>query len=175
MPSMRQACWRGLAAAAAMAAAWSAAAQPPPMSAKDFAEAAAQSEQFEIVEGETAVAQSQDPRVRAFAQQMIQDHTRASQALAEAGAKSKLPPPTMGLSGDQSRLLNGLQSLRGPEFDRLYATHQVLAHSEAATVQQGYAARGGDPNLKQAAAAEAPLIQSHLQMAQQLRQAVGAR
>lgn len=170
MADMRQACLMA-SISIAIGASAPAAAQPPPQS-RDFAQAAAASDAFEILEGQTAAVQSQDPRVRAFAQQMIQDHMRTSQALMQAVMKSGLPQPPMGLNQDQSHLLYGLQSLKGPEFDRLYATQQALAHQEAVTTIQGYAARGSDPNLKQAAMAALPLIQHHLEMAMQLRGAL---
>ncbi len=168
----KQVAWMaGLTGAVVVASA--AAAQPPPVSPTAFAETVASSHEFEILEGETAIAQSRDPRVRAFAQQMIQDHGRASQALIQAVATSSLQSPVMAVNADQARLLSGLQGLKGIEFDRLYATHQILAHQEALTVKQSYAIRGLDLNLKQAAGAAIPLIQHHLDMAQQLRAAVG--
>ena len=45
---------------------------------------------------------------------------------------------------------------------------QVLAHVSALVVEQGYAAGGSDPNLRQAAQSAVPVIQRHLQMARQL-------
>ena len=83
-------------------------------STKDFVEAAAQSDHFEIVEAQTALAQTHDPRVRAFARQMIPAHTETSQVLQQAARRAGLPPPPMSLSGDQQRLLGALQSQRGP-------------------------------------------------------------
>ena len=145
-----------------------AAAQPPPPSTADFVKAAAASDQFEILEGRVAVVEARDPRVRTFAQEMIQEHTRTTQALEQAARKSGSPPPPEGLTGDQALLLGALQSLSGPEFDRTYLRHQVLGHESALVAEQGYAGGGSDPDLRKAAQSTVPIIQRHLEMARRM-------
>jgi putative membrane protein len=142
-------------------------------SAPDFAMSAAQSDEYEIQAGQDAVAQSQNPQIRGFAQQMIDGHTRTRESLRQAAVASGLPPPPPSMSSDQAMLLSSLQSLRGPEFDQAYARQQVLAHRQALAVAQSYAATGGDGNLRKAAQAALPLVQHHLDMAQQISTAVG--
>jgi putative membrane protein len=134
----------------------------------------AQSDEYEIQAGRTAVAQATDPRVRSFAGEMINDHTHIDQTLRQAVASSGLPPPASVLSGDQARLLSTLQSLRGAEFDRTYVRQQVLAHEGALAVEESYAGAGSDSNLRRAAQTAVPLVQHHLDMAQKLRDALGS-
>ena len=141
-------------------------------STRDFVAAAAQSDGFEIAEARTALIQTQDPHVRAFAQEMIQAHTQTRQALQAAAAKAGAQTPE-GLSGDQQRMLGALQSQRGPEFDRTYLKQQVIAPREAYVGQQGYAAQGADPDLRQAARSALPVIARHLAMAERLRSRSG--
>jgi putative membrane protein len=141
--------------------------------AREFAEAAAQSDQFEILEGETAATQSTDPQVRAFAMRMIHDHQATSQALRDAAMRGGLAPPPMALSADQAQMLNALQSLHGRQFDQLYARQQALAHHGALVVEQGYASSGDNPALRQAAATAVPLISAHLTMAEQMSARLG--
>ena len=140
---------------------------------KDFAQAAAESDHFEILEARTALTQSHDPRVLAFARQMIRAHVETSQALQQASLKAGLEPPQMALSGDQQKLLSALQSQRGSEFDHTYLKQQALAHQEALVVQQAYATGGENPDLRQAARSAVPVIQHHLKEARQLRDASG--
>jgi predicted outer membrane protein len=78
-----------------------------PMSAEDFANAAVQSDAYEIAAGQTAVTQTHSDRIRAFAQQMIGDHTRSSQFLAMAASASRLPPPSVIVGGDPIDLSRG--------------------------------------------------------------------
>ncbi len=142
---------------------------PPPY----FAVAAAQSDQYEIEAAEDALAQSQDPRVRAFAQEMIDDHTKSREALRQAAMASGLPPPPPAMDSDQASLLASLQSLRGSDFDKTYAKQQVLAHGQALAVEQSFASAGADPNLRRFARSDLSMIQHHLELAQQMRAAGG--
>ena len=148
------------------AGAW--AAPPAPLPTKDFVQAATESDTFEIREAQTATTQSQDARIRAFAQEMIRDHTQTTQTLQQAAATAGLPPPPMALSGDQSMLLSSLQSQRGPDFDKTYVRHQILGHTQALTVERGYADGGSDAAVRRAASSAVPLIQHHLDMARKL-------
>ena len=158
-----------LGALAAACATVAAAQTPIPPSAKDFAAMSAQSDAYEIQAGRTAAAQTTDPRVRAFAQQMILDHSQTSEALGKAAVAAGLPPPPPAMNADQSRMLSALQSQTGPDFDRAYVDQQVLAHTQALAVEQSFAAAGKEPNLRHTAEQAVPLIQHHLEMAQQLR------
>jgi putative membrane protein len=139
----------------------------------DFLQEAAGSDTYEIDAGRVALVEAQDPHIRAFAEQMIRDHTRTSQDLQSAAARSGLPPPPKTMSADQSRLLSALQSLKGADFDKAYLTQQVLAHTAALVVTQHYAGDGPDQNVKQAAQAATPVIEGHLRMAQQMKAAGG--
>jgi putative membrane protein len=145
-----------------------ASAQGNPPSPEDFAMASAQSDAYEIAAGRVAEAEAQDSRVREFAKQMIQDHTKTSEALKAAVSKSGLPPPPNTPNTDQARMLYGLQSLKGQDFDREYIVQQVVAHQGALTVEEQYANSGGDANLKKAAASTLPMIRHHLEVIKQL-------
>jgi putative membrane protein len=144
-----------------------------PPAAQDFALSAAQSDQYEILAGRDALAQSQNSSIRAFAQQMIEDHTRTSETLRQAVSAAGLSQPPSGMSGDQTMMLSALQSLRGAEFDQAYARQQVLAHRQALAVADSYAKSGADANLRKTAQSAVPLIQHHLEQAEQLRAALG--
>lgn len=135
---------------------------------RNFVQAAAESDAFEIMEARSALAQSKDPQVLAFAQAMIRDHGETSRMLQAATKQAGLEPPPMGVGAGQSPFLAALQSQSGPEFDRTYWKHQMLAHRSALTVEQQYAANGDTPAVRQAAAAAVPVIQSHLAMAERM-------
>ncbi|MBV9528157.1 DUF4142 domain-containing protein [Sphingomonas sp.] len=146
---------------------------PIPPAPKDFATMAVQSDTYEVTAAQDALTQATDPRVRSFAQRMIADHSRDRAAVKQAAAASGLKPPPDAMDTDQARLLSAIQSLRGPDFDRVYVKQQVLAHVEAATVAGSFAGSGADPSLRRSAQTSLPMIQGHLQMAQQLLAALG--
>ena len=137
---------------------------------EEFEQAVAQSDGYELAAAQSALAQSRNPRVRAFAERMIADHGHMTQALLDAAKASGLEPPRPHVGGDQARLLASLQSLRGDEFDREYGRQQMLVHTSALTMMRSYAEKGSDSNLRRMAAASAPIIESHLQTARQLLQ-----
>jgi len=165
--------WIAIAAAATVVGQGAQAQTRIPPTGPDFAVVAVQSDQYEIDAAEDALAQTQNPQVRAFAQQMIVDHTQSRDAMREAATVSGLPPPPAAMSSDQAALLASLQSLRGPDFDRTYAKQQVLAHRESLAVEQSFALAGADPNLRRIAHSSAPMIQRHLEMAERMRVALG--
>ena len=138
-----------------------------------FAQAAAQSDGYESAAAQAALAQSRNPQVRAFANQMLADHARIAKAMRDAAAASGLPPPEPHVGGDQMRFLAGLQSVRGSAFDAEYARQQVLVHTGTLTTMRSYAAKGSDANLRRAAVFAVPIVEHHLQMARRMRDGLG--
>ena len=124
--------------------------------------AASQSDQYEVLAASVAAVQGQDPRVRTFAQEVIQEHTRLAEDLRKAAGASGLPPPELGMSSDQASLVSSLQSVRGPAFDKAYARQQELARAQAVAVEESFATAGSDPNLRKAAQSALPSIRDHL-------------
>lgn len=140
---------------------------------REFVQAAGQSDSFEILEAQTVLGQSSNPDVRAFAQHMLDDHSRTKAALATATARAGLAPPPDGPSTDQAQMLNALQSQRGADFDKTYIKQQALAHHSALIVEQKYAAEGDQPAIREAAASAVPIISAHLQMADRMKSQSG--
>ena len=134
---------------------------------------ASQSDHYETLAAEVALIQGQDPRVRAFAETMLRDHTRTAEDLRKAAMAAGLPPPPPGLSSDEAALLSALQGVRGQDFDRTYARQQVVAHDAAVAVEESFAEAGADPALRTAAQAGLPVIRSHLVAARQLAKDLG--
>jgi putative membrane protein len=165
--------WIAIALGTAVGCQGAGAQTPIPPSPQDFVLAASQSDQYEILAAHVAEVQGQDPRVQAFARDMIRDHARLTEDLRQAARASGLEVPGSGLSGDQAALLSSLQGLRGAEFDRTYARQQVLAHTQAAAVEESFGDAGADPKLRKAAEAALPTIKDHLKAAQQLRGDLG--
>lgn len=139
-----------------------------------FVAAAGQADTYEIQAARLIVTQSQDPRIKAFAQQMIEHHGQTYAELVKAAAAAGAPEPPRTVSGDQQRMLGALQSMTGPSLDRAYMTQQVNAHESALVTQQDYAASGDRPPLKAAAQATVPIIQSHLDQARRLKASLPA-
>ena len=130
----------------------------------DYIRLAADSDMYEIKSSELALKKSKNPEVRAFAQQMIDDHTKTTDALMAAIANSggHLPKPPMKLSSETGTMLAQLQAASTPTFDATYLNQQTKAHRMAWSVHKGYADNGADPALKQVAMTAVPIVESHL-------------
>lgn len=141
-----------------------------PLLAPGFLAQAASGDQFEIQSSQLALTASQNAAVRNFANVMISDHTRLSQAMGAAVAAARLRPPAPTLLPAQQAMLDQLRAAgTGYSFDQAYQQAQIQAHQGALTLFQNYAARGDVPAIRTAAGQAVPTIQSHLAMAQALQ------
>ena len=172
---MRKAAVGLIAASLGLAAALAGAQEPGSRQTREFVQAAASSDQFEILAAQTALTQSTNPEVRAFAAHMLQDHQQLAKALVDAATRSGLKPPEMAMSTDQAQLLGALQSVSGNQFDTLYLKQQTLAHRSALAVEEMYAKSGDDPNVRQSATSAVPVISSHSEMASQAATKLGSQ
>ena len=142
---------------------------PPPLAASDasFIQMAAQGGMAEVQMGELAEQTSKSRAVKAYAAQMIKDHTPNNDQLKQlATSKGATVPAT--LSDDQQKTLTMLQGEKGRKFDHDYLQAQVQGHSEMLSAFQTEAASGTDPDLKSFAASTTPVVQDHLTKAQKL-------
>lgn len=142
-----------------------------PLFAPGFMAQAASGDQFEIQSGQLALQMSSNAAVRNFANMLIADHARMSQALAAAATAGRLTPPAPALLPAQQATLDQLRTT-GPNFDAAFRGVQIGGHRQALQLMQNYAASGDVPVLRNAAQQAIPIIQSHLAQAQLL--SVGA-
>ena len=154
---------------AADAPATAAAADPmSPLSAPGFMMMAASSDQFEIQSSQMALQMSQNPQVRAFAQTMIDHHSRTTAELAQLAQANGLTPPPPTLMPNHQALLDQVRAAPMGQFDAAYKNAQITSHQEALTLMQNYAAQGDLPPLRDFAGRTTPIIQQHLVQAQSL-------
>jgi putative membrane protein len=140
-----------------------------PLMAPGFLAQASSGDQFEIQSSQLALQASQNVAVRNFANLLIADHTRMSQAMAAAAQSAGLPPPTPALLPTQQAALDQLRAAgAGPAFDLAFKNAQIAGHQQALGLMQNYATGGDVPALRTVASEAIPTIQMHLQQAQLL-------
>lgn len=129
-----------------------------------FADEAAQSGKAEVELGQLALQKADNPDVKAFAQRMIDDHTKANEQLQQIASQQNITLPT---TVDQKDLMlkNKLQNLSGPKFDKEYMKTQVKDHEKDIKEFEKESNDGADPAIKGFASQTLPILQSHLQMA----------
>ena len=130
--------------------------------AADFVQKASVANLFEIKTSELALQRAVNPEVKAFAQQMITDHTRAGADLKAAldTEQSKIGPATA-LDDTHHKMLEDLTAASPDAFDDKYIDIQTQAHDEALSIFKDYADGGKDGAVRQFAATTLPVLQAH--------------
>jgi putative membrane protein len=166
-------------AAPAADSAMSADAQPPaspdaiqPDTVTDpqqFADKATIANMFEIQSSQLALKQSSRDDIKAFAQSMIDDHTKAAGDMKTAASAQQVNLPT-DLDQAHADMLKKLQAASGDAFDQLYVKMQTDGHVQAVALFKGYAQNGQDGVLKDFAGKLLPTLEHHYEMVLQLQQ-----
>ena len=136
---------------------------------KSFLEDAAEGGNAEVEGSKVALAQSGSADVKAFAQQMVDDHGKAGTELkglaGQKGVKVSDTPSTM-----KKTEIKLLSERKGSSFDQHYADSiGVKAHEDTVKLFQKEVDKGTDPDVKAWAQKTLPALQHHLEMAQQLK------
>ena len=124
----------------------------------------------EVQAGKLAEARGESAPVKQFGAMMVAEHTPNNEMLTKLAASKSLTPPAQPDAQHQAELKQ-LQAAPQGSFDKAYITAQVAGHQQMAAVMQQQIASGTDPELKAFAQKTLPVVQMHLQHAQQLASA----
>lgn len=133
--------------------------------AQQFVPIAAASNMFEIESSRLALQKSQSAGVKSFAQEMIDDHTKATKEMQAVLAKANLAAPAA-MDARHQQMVTQLNSASGAQFDQAYMTMQLQAHQEAVALFTSYSQGGDNPDLKAFATKTLPTLKEHLAMVQ---------
>jgi len=121
----------------------------------EMAHVAVTASQIDIAYAHLALALSEDPAVRTFAETMIRDHTAVNGQVAdlarELGVTAKDNPMSRQLLRDAQKTKDRLSRLRGAAFDRAYAENELAYHRTV----NGVVESAFIPNLENARVREA--------------------
>lgn len=133
--------------------------------------------QIDINISTLALTKTKNPKVKEFANEMISDHTNLEKSVADLakklGVTAEPSDTSKQLKQQAADEMKKLRSLRGSAFDKEYAAHEIAFHQaviDAATKMLIPDAKNAE--LKSALEEAAPLLQGHLQHAQQLQQSL---
>ncbi len=150
-----------------------AAAEDVARNAQEFVNAAGQASLVEIRTAEMALERAYDPDVKAFAQKVIDDHTSAQAALANAASAAALAPPPSTLDDFHMRRINDLNETDGDEdFDKDFMALQLDAKNDALDLFRDYAQDGDVAQLQSFASQTVATLESHKMTAEQLKEKV---
>jgi putative membrane protein len=123
---------------------------------------------FEIQSSQVALQKTDNADVKQFAQQMINDHTKAGAKLTGITRDDKLPAPPTQLDPKHKKIMGSLQEKSGASFDRAYIQAQTKAHHEAVDLFAKYGRSGENHDLRQFASTTLPTLESHLRHVERL-------
>ncbi len=134
--------------------------------AKDFVDEASAKGVAEIETAKLALTKSTATDIKAFAQQLIDDHTAANRELAAIAARKNLKVSTEAELTNKAKEFV-LKQRDGESFDEAFAKNQVSAHETVIALFKK-AAVSKDVELAAFATATLPKLEHHLHTAQDL-------
>ncbi|MDX8530120.1 DUF4142 domain-containing protein [Mesorhizobium sp. VK25A] len=127
---------------------------------------------FEIQSSKLAEEKSASADVKAFAAQMIKDHSKAGEdfkaALSQGQTTASIKPAGPALQPKEQQMLDDLKAATGKDFDAKYIKMQTDAHKDAVALFSTYAKSGDDPALKEFAKKTLPVLKMHEKHAKDL-------
>jgi putative membrane protein len=134
----------------------------------------AQANMAEVDAGKMALEKSQNAEVKKFAQQMVDDHTKAlGEVQALATAKNVTLPDGAGAMAKTKA--TALKALSGNLFDKEYAKRAGVGdHESTVKLLQKMQKDGKDSDLKALAGKMLPTVEHHLEMARSLAASTAA-
>lgn len=131
--------------------------------------------QGEIEMGQLAVRRASDPRVRQFAQRMIDDHSAANQKLASVQRPATdAGPLAMRLQDDARRIEQSLEAADEKTFDRAYMDSQVLIHRRLLDeLDNTLIPAATDARFRTLLQEFRGTVEQHLRMAQDIQKSLG--
>jgi putative membrane protein len=138
-----------------------------------FAHDAAIGGMSEVELGRLAAEKGTDPAVKAFGQQMVDDHTKINTDLKAIASQAGVSLPDS-VGSKQKKLFDKLSALSGAAFDRAYIDDMVEDHKDDISAFEKASRFSGDSPFKKFAADELPTLREHLKMAEAAQSALKA-
>ena len=135
-----------------------------------FIEHVARDGQAEVDLGRLGEQKAQATEVKALARRLVADHTKSNQQLMKIAQQDGVQPagqPSKSESNQRAKL----EKLNGQAFDRAFVKEIVQDHQKDIKYFQKEQNSLKDPQLKSFAQQTLPVLQQHLQMAQETAQA----
>jgi putative membrane protein len=151
----------------------------PAMTDPEIANIAVTANTLDAEGGQTAKGKASNAEVKQFAQTMVTDHTKANEEANALAQRLNLTPAdnanSQQMKADHERAKSELATKSGADFDRAYIAHEVTMHQNVLNaLDQQLIPNAQNAELKALLEKARTMVQSHLQMAQQIQTKLGA-
>ena len=135
--------------------------------------------QVDVDAGQLAKGKTHNKDVKAFAQQMVTDHTavnkQAGALVKKLGVKPEPNPTSASLKQGGTENLAHLKKLKGKDFDKAYVDHEVAYHQQVLdAIDKTLIPSAQNAQLKALIVKVRPAIAEHLEHAKHLQMELGA-
>jgi putative membrane protein len=132
---------------------------------EEFIRKAAADSTMEVELGQLALKKATNNDVRKYGQQMVDDHSKASDHLKQLASKKGLTlsaKPTMAAETVKRRL----SKFSGAQFDNAYMAEELKLHQEDVDAFRGQSKLARDPELRGFVTETLPILEDHLKKAE---------
>jgi putative membrane protein len=134
--------------------------------------------QVDIDAGKLAKSKTRNKDVKAFAQQMVTDHSsvnkQAGDLVKKLGVKPESNPTSESLQKGGEENMANLKKLKGKEFDKAYTDHEVAYHEQVLdAIDKTLVPSAKNPELKSLIEKVRPAFVAHLEHAKHLQAELG--
>lgn len=137
------------------------------MADKMFLKKALQGSMAEVQVAQLALSKTSNDQVKQFAQRMIDDHTKMIEQVKPVAMQMGVAIPDGPDKKDKAKMAR-LQALSGDAFDKAYIKDMVKDHKMDDNDFKSEISSAQNPQVKELAAKGDPIIESHLQMVEQI-------
>jgi putative membrane protein len=134
---------------------------------RDFVEKAAMGGMMEVELGRHASEHASNPAVRAFAQRMVTEHSKANAELTAVAKQQGIPVPAA-MDDKHRKEISKLTEKRGTDFDEAYMKQMVDDHETDVDAFRDQA-KEGKTEIDRFAAKTLPTLESHLTQAKSVK------
>lgn len=139
---------------------------------KDFVTSAERGGKAEVEVAQDALTHATNADVKAFAQKLVDDHTKANEELTQFGTSHGLTAASE-IEGKMKEAKERLMKLTGKNFDQAFVKQMIDDHTETIKAFEDESAKGTDADLKSWVDKTLPTLREHLKTAQELQKKVG--
>jgi putative membrane protein len=141
---------------------------------KEFVNKVAMSGMTEVELGQLVVGKTSNEDVKAFAQRMIDDHSKGNEELKTLAASKNITLPAA-IGSKEKKMIDDLSKLTGEKFDREYIEEMVEAHDKNVVLFEKEASKGKDAETKAWAEQKLPTLREHQKMARDIATKLGVK
>jgi putative membrane protein len=141
---------------------------------KDFVSAAERGGKAEVDVAQDATAHAENTDVKAFAQKLVDDHTKANAELEQFGLSHGVTT-TAEIEAKAKEAKERLAKLTGKNFDQAFIRQMVDDHQATIKTFEDESKNGTDSDLKAWVDKTLPTLRDHLKMAENLQSKLGKK